>query len=171
MSTPGFTAETSLYTSSGQYYGARASGQDGVGLQPAAPITFGNLCQRFPWLCQIQPSLSVTYQPPQPPFGKGFPGTLIITGNNFASNSDVTLTIDNCSAFRERTMVHTSSDRSACLAVPPYTCFTIPGGSFTTSIQCYCGGTGTPLCPGAVACVEAQDASGDKATGTTAIPC
>ena len=171
MRTPGFTADTSLYASSGQYYGTRASGQSGPALQPASPITsisIWNICARFPWLCQPSPSIKVTYQPP---YGHGFPGTLFITGKNFAPDTDVSLTIDNCDAFRLRTTVHTSVLRQACLAVPPYTCFTIPGGSFTTTVPCYCGGTGTVLCPGPVACVEAQDPVGDTAQGSTAINC
>jgi len=170
MSTPGFSAETSLYPSRGQYCSATVSGQDGV-LQPASWISVIDICARFPSLCQPVPTIKVTYQPPQPPYGEGFPGTLTITGQNFAPDTDVTLTIDNCDFSALRTMVHTSSDRSACLAVPPYTCFTIPGGSFTTSVSCFCGGSGTVLCPGAVACVEAQDLSGDTAEGSTPINC
>jgi len=185
MSAPGFTAEASVYKVTGHYYAMsirdRARSREGVvatfpmadtglggGVAVGTRVTEGPL---HSWTLNPIPQINVTYQRPQPPFGQGFPGTLTITGQNFARNVEVTLTIDNCESSRLRTTAYTSPDRFACLAVPPYTCFTIPGGSFTTTVACYCGGPGTALCPVAVACVEARDTSGNIANGTTAIPC
>ena len=183
MTLPGFTAEAGLERNGRRYCG-RWRGAGGAVVGPAAPLFTGiipisNLCERAPWLCFPSPRLTVTYQPPQPPYGQGFPGTLTIEGQNFASDVDVTLNICNCDLNPYQPTVHTSLDRQACLAVPPYTCFTIPGGSFTYSTtQCFCGGGGTGLaCDGppvinqAVVMVKAQDAHGNTANGTTANPC
>jgi len=181
MTLPGFTAEAGLQRSRTQYSG-QSRGEGGAFVAPAVPITapiqIFNLCQRFPWLCVPSPQLNVSYQPPQPPHGQGFPGTLTIEGQNFASGVDVTLNICNCDLNPYQITAHTSADRMACLAVPPYTCFRIPGGSFTTAVQCYCGGGGTGLaCDGPpvinqpTVMVKAQDVRGDTANASAANPC
>jgi hypothetical protein len=180
MNMPGFTAEAGLQRSRNRYCGQWV-GAGGDVMAPAAPITgiipILNICEIAPWLCVISPELNVSYQPPQPPEGQGFPGTLTIEGQNFASDVDVTLTICNCDLDPYRTIVHTSQDRYACLAVPPYTCFTIPGGSFTTTVPCFCGGGtgiacgGPPVINQATVMVTAQDANGNSASGSTGNPC
>jgi hypothetical protein len=207
VSTPGFTAEKSLYKTSGQYHSGRASAPPGVNLQPALHITgiggigIGNICQRFPQLCRCTfvgcnctrgsdcstgwcnennqcdcfdigdecrfgpqsccsghcgadltcvppPQISVTYQPPQYPYGHGFPGTLTVTGQNFTRDVDVLLTIDNCDVNPYQFPVHTS----AAL------------GNFNKSVPCFCPGTAT---------VKAVDtATGDQANGAAnLVPC
>jgi hypothetical protein len=177
MTLPGFTAEAGLERSRTRYSG-RWGGAGGAMAGPAAPLFTGiipirNLCEIAPWLCG--PQLSFSYQRPQ---GQGFPGSLTIEGTNFASDVDVTLNICNCDLDPYQTTVHTSPDRYACLAVPPYTCFTIPGGSFATTVQCFCGGGGTgiacggpPVISGATVMVTAQDAQGNSASGSTGNPC
>jgi hypothetical protein len=96
--------------------------------------------------CALPPQVHVTYQPPQPPYGHGFPGTLTVTGTNFTPGGKVHLRIDNCDAFPY------GFDVSA------------PIGSFSTSVACYCPGTAT---------VEAFDyATGLKGNGAAAlVPC
>ena len=105
--------------------------------------------------------ITVTYQPPQPPLGPGFPGTLTIQGQNFASNVDVALTICNCD-----------------LTPFPITAHTSTSGSFTTTATCNCGGGGTGLACGgpltitqAIVLVTAQDTSGNTESGSAANPC
>ena len=182
MTLPGFTAEAGLKRSHGRY-GGKWHGGAGAFAQPAAPIftgiiPIGNICERAPWLCAISPQLSATYQPPQPPYGPGFPGTLTVSGQNFASNVDVTLNICNCDLDPYQITAHTSPDRWACLAVPPYTCYMIPGGSFTTAVPCNCGPGGTGIACGgppvigtATVLVTAQDANGNTAGGSAGNPC
>jgi hypothetical protein len=176
MTLPGFTAEAGLERTRRQYRGQRRDA-GGTVVGPAAPLTriipIRNICEIAPWLCG--PQLSLSYQRPQ---GQGFPGYLTIDGASFATDVDVTLTICNCDLDPYRTTVHTSQDRYACLAVPPYTCYTIPGGSFTTTVPCYCGGGGTGIACGgppvinqATVMVEAQDANGNSASGSTGNPC
>jgi hypothetical protein len=119
--------------------------------------------------CVASPQLSVSYRPPQPPEGQGFPGTLSIEGQNFAADVDVTLTICNCDLDPYQLTVHTSPGG-------PFT----PGGSFTaTPVTCNCGpgGNGLP-CNGppvinqAIVMVTAQDALGNTlASGSAANPC
>lgn len=175
MTLPGFTAVAGMGVTRVRY-GGRWRGARTAFAQPAAPMNKGiipiNLCERFPWLCVASPQINLSYQ-------GGNPGTLTVQGRNFAPDVDVTLTICNCDLNPYRTTVHSSPDRTACLAVPPYTCFTIPGGNFTTSVPCFCGGGGTGLaCDGPpvinqpVVMVKAQDQHGNAlANGTTANPC
>jgi len=182
MTLPGFTAEAGLERSR-MRYSARWRRAGGTLLGPAAPLFTGiipirNICEIAPWLCVPSPRISVSYRPPQPPYGSGFPGTLTVQGQNFASDVDVTLNICNCDLNPYQTIVHTSPDRYACLAVPPYTCYTIPGGSFTTAVSCYCGGGGTGLACGgppvisqALVMVTARDQDGNTAKGSAGNPC
>jgi hypothetical protein len=108
--------------------------------------------------CVAGPQLSLSYQPPP---GPGFPGTLTVHGQNFASNVFVTLTICNCELNSERLTVQTS-----------------PGGSFTYTEACGCGPGGTGLACGgppvinqAIVMVTAQDTHGNSASGSTGNPC
>lgn len=178
MTMPGFTAEGSVYKATGRYCGMNiaglASGREGA----VAALWFRPITGPIILPLQPPPQITVAYQPPPPPYGSGFPGTLTITGQYFASNVDVKLAVCNCDVDPVVIDAHTSSDRSACLAVPPYNCFTIAGGTFTATVSCYCGGGGTLLAcdgpggnAGPVAMVKAVDAVGNIAHGGTAIPC
>lgn len=180
MSAPGFTAEASIYKQAGHYCAKSpldwAKGKGGT----VAALNFRPINWPIIFPVQLLPQISVTYQPPQPPFGKGFPGTLTIVGRYFAPDIDVAVTVCNCESdpFPIDPSPHTSPDRSACLAVPPYTCFTIPGGTFTATVSCSCGGGGlVAACDGPggiagpVAYVKAVDHFGNTADGNTAIPC
>src|SRR5690348_5009097 len=86
MNMPGFTAENSLYKTVELHRFARTSSQIGEAFPAFWPID--------------PPDITLTWQP--------FPSTLTITGENFAPDSDVLLTIDNCDAFRDRTLAHTT---------------------------------------------------------------
>lgn len=129
MTMPGFSAEAAVYSVKGTYrtmnITGRIKGQEGT----VGALTFHPIIGPGPIPISFQPQLTVTYQPPRPPFGMGFAGTLTIVGQYFAQNIDVSVKVCNCNQFGPFVVdSHTSLDRSACLSVPPYTCFTIPGG-------------------------------------------
>jgi len=146
MRLPRFTAETSLYEGSGQY----RSGPTGA---PSGHIVAAALWD--------PPQISLAYIPPRPPFGTGFPGTLIVTGDNFTPNSTVHLEIENCSSDRLADDVGTTPSSQICR--DPLHCYFSPGGHFDKGIPCFCGGTGT---------VTAIDATGPRATATVNLdPC
>jgi len=146
MNMPGFTAEVSFYRAGRRYRSRQATpAQDRV--VPA-----------FPW---DPPQINVSYQAPQPPLGEGFPGTLVITGENFAPDAEVTVTADNCSgAFHDRTQVHTSPSFDYC--PNPLFCRHYFGGEFSATIPCFCGGASS---------VTANDTVGNFATGAADLPC
>jgi hypothetical protein len=147
MNLPGFTAETSLYRS-GHHYRSRNSMVSQDLVVPA-----------FPW---DSPQINVRYQPPQPPFGRGFPGTLTITGTNFSPNEDLLLTITNCASggIPCRTGAHTTKSFSYCNR---WDCRFYFGGEFHQTVPIFCGGDTT---------VTVQDPAGNViATGTTSLPC
>lgn len=142
MTMPGFSAEFSLYRTSTPYQGTECSSRQDSSLGPALNIPIGNICQRFPWLCEIAPSINVSWLSCQ----NGLSGFVLVTGSNFAANSLMTIDVSNCSGpFSVQT--HATSDGS---------------GSFTTWTRCDCSGTTT---------VNAFDSAGGSATGTAAIPC
>jgi hypothetical protein len=142
---PGFAAAASLYGPSGYYCTGKTT------------TPFNGVVAAFPW---DPPIINVTYQPPRPPFGRGFPGMLTVTGQNFNSDADVQLTINNCTVNPYRLFVHTSKTLESCRH--PWDCTLYLGGSFSMTVPCYCGGA---------AGVEAIDQSGNKANGTTGLPC
>jgi len=109
------------------------------------------------------PQIKVSYQPPKPPYGRGFPGTLTVTGQNFSPNTDLLLTITNCGGggLPCRTSVHTTQSYFYCPHYPQ--CRYYIGGEFYTTIPIYCGGDTT---------VTAQDGTGNElAIGATSLPC
>jgi len=147
MRLPQFRAEASLYERSGQYR-----------TYPTASPS-GHVVATALW---DPPQISVTYIPPPYPYGHGFPGTLIVAGENFTPNSMVHLEIDNCHSGLDATDVPTTPSSSGPCRDPLH-CYWYPGGQFGTSIPCFCGGTAT---------VAAIDASGPRATGTVdLVPC
>ena len=185
MTLPGFNAEMSLYKSTAHYRLMTASAQfGGVELQQQLPhcdqncldncllrcFDFDNACRTE---CHLRcctpppqpPQINVTYQPP--PQGSAI-GMLTIQGQGFAPDVDVFGRIDNCALNALPIRAHTSQDRFTCFRDR---CFRVPGGSFTTAVQCLCGGPGSLICPGAVACVGVRDAAGSVAHGTAPIPC
>src|SRR6516225_5367031 len=129
MSMPGFTAEASVYKPQ-ERYGAAAMESQSRSWQGAVAALFPIVRIR-PWPIPIEigPKLSVTYSPDPGCHGSNCAGTLTIEGQYFAPDSDVHVTVCNCELdpFPIDPPPRTSVDRSACLAVPPYTCFTIPG--------------------------------------------
>ena len=121
MSTPGFTAELSIYRSATFFRSVRASMQKG-GLHPA-------------WIFFQFPEIQLSWRPSSVVAGQG---DLTITGDSFAPDVDVMLTISNCSygGVSCRTQVHTSSGSSDKKIY-------FPGGTFRTTITMFCGGDST----------------------------
>jgi hypothetical protein len=103
--------------------------------------------------------LIVSYEPPQPPSGPGFDGTLTVQGQNFPP--EITLNICNCGETYQFMNMPTLE------------------GSFTKQVPCGCGPGGSGLtCNGpkvinqAVVMVTVQDASGNTlACGSAPNPC
>jgi hypothetical protein len=148
MTTPGFTAEASLYLSRHSYLTHKNA-------VPSGEIISAGLFG--------PPHINVSYQPPPFPQGMGFPGTLTVSGQNFESNAEVTLTINNCDAFPYQVQVLTDGWHEFCYELLGHRfCEISLGGNFTAAYPCYCGG---------VASVTAQDLSGNTASGTTNLPC
>jgi len=150
MTMPGFTAEASLYLASGSYRTGQIESLSNAVI-PAFP--FGS------------PDINISYEPPPYPEGMGFPGKLTVTGHNFASDSFLRLTINNCDAFSHQIWVRTDSFRELCFESDNFRdCFFELGGSFTaTDPSCYCGGA---------ASVTVQDSLGNLvASGGANLPC
>ena len=112
MNIPGFTAETTLYSTKAHYYGGRPSMRAAVCVQPAQIQIFDP--------CFFGAHINVAWQP----FHDGRQGVVIVTGNSFASRSSVRVRFDSCtSAFPELGFASTN----AC-------------GEFTLLHTCTCSG-------------------------------
>jgi hypothetical protein len=145
MNMPGFTAEASL-NGVGRHYRSRGT-----------PVSRDRIIPAFPW---DPPQINLSYQPP---FISGFAGTLTITGQNFAPDVDLTLTITNCAegGLPCKASAHTSKSFDYC--PHPWSCRRYFGGEFHTTVPVLCGGDTT---------VTAQYPFGPViATGTTGLPC
>jgi hypothetical protein len=147
MNMPRFTAEASL-NSAGRRYRSLATRASRDGVVPA-----------FPW---DPPQIGVSYQPPRPPFGEGFPGTLKITGQNFAADAAVVVSAGNCSEGGVAVMAEAHTSKSSSYCPNPLHCYYQFGGQFSVTVPCYCGGDST---------ATARDAAGNVATGTVGLPC
>ena len=121
MSVPGFVAEASLFRTSAHFRTSAASGQ-ASGIRPA-------------WIFFQFPEIQLSWQPSNVIAGQG---NLTVTGDNFAPDVDVMLTISNCSygGIPCRTQVHTSKGSV-------HGAFYFPGGTFRTTITMFCGGDST----------------------------
>jgi hypothetical protein len=151
MKMPTFSAAASLYGTSRRYRSRHTGGAS------------NNVVPAFPW---DPPEISVTWQQPPYPFGRGFAGTLTITGQNFTPDADIHGRIHGCGAFDYALSAHTSPSFDFC--PHPWDCRHYFGGSFTTAVSCVCGGTASaPLS----ASVEASDPAGNTAVGAADIPC
>ncbi len=147
MKLPGFTGEASLYKSN-HCYRSRSIVVSSGPIVPAFSLN--------------QPQIKVSYQPPQPPYGRGFPGTLRITGQNFAPDVNLLLTITNCAEGDFPVGLVFTLQRAALLPESPELPLLL-WGEFNKTIPIFCGGDTT---------VKVQDQAGDvKATGTTSLPC
>ena len=149
MTRPGFTAEASVYLSRGSYLAHKTAAPSGEIISAGL---FGPA------------QINVSYQPPPFPYGPGFPGTLTVSGQNFAASTEVTLTITNCDAFPYQVQVPTGAFDVFCYHTPEgfRFCEIDPGGNFSATYPCYCGG---------FASVTAQDPFNNTASGTANLPC
>jgi hypothetical protein len=186
---PRIAAGASLYKTSIHYrlMGALVKSR-AVELQQQLPRCDNNClnscllrCLDFDNACRTECHFRCCRPPPQPPqinlsYQGGNPGTLTVRGQNFAPDSDITLTICNCDLNASRAIAHTSQNQFVCFKDH---CFPIPGGSFTTTVACFCGPGGTGIACGgppvinqSIVMVNAQDGNGNTlANGTTANPC
>lgn len=144
-SLPGFTAEAALDTQTfRQAFTAKSHLQDSRVAPALWPLD--------------PPELNMSWQPRHPD-----PGRLAISGDSFAPDSDVLLTINNCDAFPLRTMVHTSKGSDPSRRCPdPRFCGIGVGGTFSTTIPCWCGGLAT---------VSAQGQYGETTQSIASIDC
>jgi hypothetical protein len=145
MTMPGFTAEASLNGVSRRYR------------THATPVSSDRIIPAGPG---DPPQIKLSYQRPSIP---GFPGLLTITGQNFAADVDVALTLSNCAegGISCRSSAHTSKPFNYC--THPWSCHRYLGGEFNTTVPILCGGDTT---------VTVQYPFGPPvATGTTGIPC
>ena len=140
MSVPGFVAEASLFRTS-MHFRTNAASTHAAGVRPA-------------WIFFQFPEIQLSWQPSNVVGGQG---SLTITGDSFAPDVDVMLTISNCSygGIPCRTQVHTSKGGSKGRIY-------FPGGTFRTTIPVFCGGAST---------VTAQSLAGDWAQANTNINC
>jgi hypothetical protein len=152
MTGPGFTAEASLYLSRRSYVAHRTAA-------PSDEIISAGLFG--------PPQISVSWAGPPYPEGVGFPGTLNISGQNFAASNFVNLEITNCNSDSTPFFpdpVPTSAFHVFCYYhLGIRFCEAQPGGNFSyTTNKCVCGGSTT---------VTATDFLGNTASATANIPC
>lgn len=121
MSIPGFLAEAALFRTSVHFRNSTVSGHTS-GIRPA-------------WIFFQFPEIQLSWQPSSVIAGQG---NLTITGDSFAPDVDVMLTISNCSfgGVSCRSQVHTSHGSVKGR-------FYFPGGTFRTTIPMFCGGDST----------------------------
>jgi hypothetical protein len=149
MIIPRFTAEASLDVSRGCYRSCAL----------AAAASPDRVLPAFPW---DPPQITVAYRPPSFPFGPGFPGTLIVTGDNFAPDVDVTIRASNCGEGGVGVGADAHTTKSFDYCPHPWDCRRYFGGHFSASVSCFCGG---------ISNVEARDTAGNAATGVANLPC
>src|SRR4051812_38472542 len=102
MTLPGFTAEESLYPTSGSYRCGMAPGLTRGGVLPAGPFA--------------PPQIHVPYLR-----GDAGQGRLTVKGENFRAGALVGVRIDNCSAFPHFQTVFTTQRLEYCRRTGP--CF------------------------------------------------
>ena len=148
MTVPGFSAEASLYLARRQYRSHQIASSSNT-IIPGGMFGPAKIQVRY------SPSL---------PFWNGLPRDFDGSGENFAADTDVIVTVTNCDAFPYQVPVHTNSFQFHCPTahLPLYRCTLNPGGEFTHTFPCFCGGA---------ASVTAQDPFGNMASGTAHLPC